>query len=117
VTFGTVDDQPVPGDYDADGRTDIAVWRPSNGAWYIIRSSDSTFTGRIWGATGDVPAQGDYDGDSATDITVWRPSTGAWYILNSGTLATGASTAALRIDLYGSSGDIALPYTYNQAVP
>jgi hypothetical protein len=117
VTFGATNDQPVPGDYDADGRTDIAVWRPSDGSWNIFRSSDSTFTGRIWGISTDVPAQGDYDGDSATDITVFRPSTGAWYIINSGTLATGASTAAVRIDVYGAGGDIALPYTYNQAVP
>jgi subtilisin-like proprotein convertase family protein len=117
VTFGAVDDQPVPGDYDADGKTDIAVWRGSDGSWSIIRSSDSTLIGRQWGATGDVPVQGDYDGDSATDITVFRPSTGAWYILNSGTLAAGASTAALRIDVYGCCGDLALPYTYNHAAP
>jgi len=117
VTFGTSGDQPVPGDYDADSRTDIAVWRPSDGSWNIIRSSDSTFTGRIFGAMGDVPAPGDYDGDSATDITIWRPATGSWYIINSGTFATGASTAALRIDNWGITGDTALPTTYLTGQP
>jgi hypothetical protein len=65
------------------GKTDIAVYRPSTGMWFILNSA--SFTGRIqqWGVLGDIPVAGDYDGDGKTDIAVYRPSTGVWFILNS----------------------------------
>jgi len=30
----------APGDYDGDGKSDISVWRPSSGQWFIIPSSN-----------------------------------------------------------------------------
>jgi len=83
LSWGASEDVPVPSDYDGDGRKDIAVWRPSEGNWYLHPTSPTPPWSQPWGALDDKPVPGDYDGDGKTDLAVWRPSTGTWYILHS----------------------------------
>jgi hypothetical protein len=65
---------PMWQDFDGDGRTDLAVWRPSDGSWYLRTSSTGYDLGSWliyqWGLPGDIPLAADFDGDGKTDLTV-----------------------------------------------
>lgn len=81
LPWGTAGDKPMRGDFDGDGKLDAAVFRPSNNAWYIRRSSDNTFITENWGLASDKFLSADFDGDSKTDLAVFR--NGVWYIKQS----------------------------------
>jgi len=83
-------------DYNADGETDPAVWRPSTGGWDVRGISTTTY-----GASGDKPVPGDFNGDRRTDAAVWRPSTGSWNIRGQASVS------------WGQSGDIPVPADYD----
>ena len=90
IRFGFSIDTAVPGDYDGDGITDIAITRPEGAAlaWYYRPSSaPTTFRRTAWGRQStDVQVQGDYDGDGITDQAVWRSTSGnpsTYFILRS----------------------------------
>jgi hypothetical protein len=73
------------GDFDADGRADIAIWRPGTSTFWALTSSWShtlTFS-KTWGVATDVPLVGDYDGDGKADTAIWRPSTSTFWIATS----------------------------------
>lgn len=55
ASWGVLDDVPVVGDYDNDGRDDIAVYRPAGGTWYVIASTGGIIQVGGWGIAGDIP--------------------------------------------------------------
>ena len=73
-------------DFDGDGKTDLSVFRPSEGNWYLNRST-AGLLGLHFGLNGDVPLTGDYDGDGKADIAIFRGDpTGQnpdYFVLNS----------------------------------
>jgi hypothetical protein len=101
---------PISGDYDGDGKTDIDLYRPSTGNWYIKQSGANYTTALIqsFGAATDVPVSGDYDGDGKADFALYRPSTGTWYVLKSSTNFTTA-----LIQAWGLSTDVPVPADYD----
>jgi hypothetical protein len=109
VNFGTATSTgKVDADYDGDGRSDLAVWRPSTGAWHARTVSGSMLiNGTSWGLPGDVPVSGDYDGDGKSDLAVWRPSNGSWYIrtVSGSDLSNGVS--------WGLPGDLPISGDYD----
>ncbi len=103
----------VKGDFDGDGKNDIAwIQRVSGGnlQWYILGSSTGTTTVTSFGLQAfDLPAVGDYDGDGKSDIAVWRTGQAAdqtfflWRPSSGGTDQSaewGASAAALSVPDY-----------------
>ena len=67
---------PVPGDYDGDGKTDLAVWTPSSGQWVIVFSGTGKTVARQWGLPGDTPIVGDFDGDGPPFALSGKPRNG-----------------------------------------
>ena len=105
--WGLPGDIPVPGDYDGDGTSDLAVFRPSDNTWYV-KNQDGNITATPWGEfhKGDIPVPGDYDGDGKTDLAVYRSSDQTWWIKD-------LTTGTIWGQAFGEAGDIPVPEDYN----
>jgi subtilisin family serine protease len=92
-------------DYDGDGKSDVSVFRPSTGLWYLLRST-AGYTGMQWGEGTDKITPADFDGDGKTDVAVFRASNSTWYIFNS-------ATQTFSTENWGQAGDLAVPADYD----
>lgn len=96
----------TPNSFDGDGLTDVAIYRPSVGQWWFLRSSDGSVFAAEFGTSTDRITPGDWTGDGVADMAFWRPSTGEWFVVRSEDFSFFAFP-------FGSSGDIPTPADYD----
>jgi Peptidase family M23 len=86
------DYQLLVGDFSGDGYSDLCLYQPSTGNWYVaynqggyFQQSDGPGTGGAWltgwgSGSGYIPLVGDFSGDGVADIALYYPSLGRWFV-------------------------------------
>jgi len=100
--FGTSSDIPLGGDFDDDGRNDLAIFR--NGTWWIRESLSGNTVVQPFGSASDIPVAADYNGDGRTDVAIYR--NGQWWI----SVCPGCT---VRVDTWGLGTDVPVPGDYD----
>lgn len=94
-----------PADFDGDGKTDISIFRPSNGQWWLHRSTSGVIA-HSFGNSADRLTPGDFTGDGKADVAIFRPTTGEWFILRS-------ENSTFYSFPFGMSGDLPVQADYD----
>jgi uncharacterized delta-60 repeat protein len=103
---GALDEPAVAkADFSGDLSTDISVFRPSTGQWFV-RSATAGYSVVTWGVATDKIVPADYDGDGKTDYAIFRETESNWYIINS-------ADSTITINTWGVVGDVPLGANYD----
>jgi hypothetical protein len=78
----------VTGDFDDSGTTDVGLFGPSDGVWWVLDASSGSFTPQLWADFSTVSGwvgrlAGDFSGDGKDDIAQFHPSNGTWWVSKS----------------------------------
>ena len=106
-------DVPVAGDWTGRGITQLGLFRPSTGQWFLNRNGNRKWNGckkdlciNSFGASGDVPVSGDWSGTGISKIGVFRPSTGEWFLDLNGNGVWDGPADDIYVSGYGQAGDV-----------
>jgi hypothetical protein len=136
VPFGRKGDVAQPGEWTADAKPDLMVFRPSTGQWLLRGGATS-----VWGKAGDIPVAANYADPKRLTQAFWRPGTAQWAVRGKSAVTFGRPgdkpvpadyTGDGRTDLavwtpetgnwtikgqpvisFGRAGDIPVPADYN----
>lgn len=101
--YGNPGDVPLMGDWNCDGVSTPAMYRPTNGFMYL-RNSNTQGIAEIeyfYGDPSDAPLSGDWNGDGCDTLAIYRPAEAQVYIKNS--LGTGVADFSYY---FGDPGDV-----------
>lgn len=119
--WGLPGDYPVGGNYTSTAGADMAVWRETDGVWYIRnRNAALTFptsSAYQWGLPmvmggSDKPYPCDFNGDGLNELAVFRNATGTWYLRNS-TSSPATTFQSATSQQWGLPGDAPIPADYD----
>jgi len=109
-----------PADFTGDGTTDLALWEPSSGNWYVKTTESAGpnhtcppcfsyygYGGCVaqWGLPGDTPRSADFDNDNKVDMAVWRPNTKTFWVRLSNPVYGGCAVAEIAMGTAALSTD------------
>ncbi len=107
-SWGYTKTQAVSGDYNNDGKFDMAIYDNKTAMWYI-KSGDGAIIAweKNWGFAGTQAVSGDYNNDGIYDLALWNPADSKWYIQT-----LDGKTLAWAI-VWGTSGTIPVSGDYD----
>ncbi|MFH1477037.1 MAG: VCBS repeat-containing protein [Verrucomicrobiota bacterium] len=108
--IGRVSAQPehvsVIGDYDGDGKTDLAVYNAGYWSIYSLVNGLILINGGAWGGSDSITVPGDYDGDGKSDLAVYNAGYWSIYSLLNGLILINGGA-------WGGADSITVPGDYD----
>jgi RHS repeat-associated protein len=115
-----IGNQCVTGDFNGDGKTDIACYTAANGVWHVALSTGSGWNSTMWSGgpgpgipIGNQCVTGDFNGDGKTDMACYTAANGVWHVA----LSAGAAVDLLAQLQNISGGITTIEYTASTAYP
>jgi large repetitive protein len=106
VAFGPANAVPFQGDFDGDGKADLAYYQLSTATWFLDDSKQGMSSFNLGTANSSVPVVGYFDANAPEEMAVFTivNGQGVWSI---------ASGISPRTVTFGQAGDIPEPGNYD----